>query len=74
MCKGELSSSSATGTKGCLNLSSRCCVVGANRSRSWRKCSGSIARRARDSVDLFRRSSMGKFFYWFYQKSRKFRN
>jgi len=33
------SSSSAAGTKGDLDLSSRCCVVGVNRSRSWRRCS-----------------------------------
>jgi len=51
--------SSAAGTKGCLDLRSRCCVVGVNRSRTWRRCSGSIARRARDSVALFRRSSVG---------------
>jgi len=53
----SFSSSSAAGTKGCLNLSSCCCVVGVNKNRSWRRCSGSIARRARDSVALFRRSS-----------------
>jgi len=50
---------SAAGTKGYLDLSSRCCVVGVNRSRSWKTCFGSIARRARDSVALFWRSSMG---------------
>jgi len=43
----SFSSSSATGTKGCLDLSSHCCVVSVNRSRSWRRCSGSTARRAR---------------------------
>jgi len=49
---------SAAGTKGYLNLSSHCYVVGLNRYRSWRSCSGSIARRARNSVALFRRSSV----------------
>jgi len=36
----SFSSSSAAATKGCRNFSSRCCVVGVNSSRSWRRCSG----------------------------------
>jgi len=58
----SFSSSSAAGTKGCLDLSSRWCVVGVNRNRSWRRCSGFIARRARDSVALFRQSWVGYFY------------
>jgi len=55
----SFSSSSAAGTKECFDVSSRCCIIGVNRSRSWRRCSGSIARRARENVALFRRSSVG---------------
>jgi len=44
------SSFSAAGTIGCLELSSRCCVVGMDRSRSCRRWSGIIARQARYSV------------------------
>jgi len=36
----SFSSYSEAGTKGCLDLSSRCWVVDVNRSRSWRRCSG----------------------------------
>jgi len=54
----SFSSSSAADTKGCVDLSSRCCLIGANMSRSWRRCSGSIARQARDSVALFLQSSV----------------
>jgi len=49
----SFSSSGAAGTKKCLDLSSHCCVASVNKSRSWRRCSGSIARQARDSVALF---------------------
>jgi len=53
----SLSNSSAAGTKGSLDLSFCCCVFGVDWSRSWWRCSGTIARRARYSVALFLRSS-----------------
>jgi len=40
----SFSSFSAAETKECLDLISRCCAVGENRSRSWRRCSGAVCK------------------------------
>ena len=51
---------STTGTKGCLDLSSPCSLQGGDKNLLLSMCSGSCARRARDSMTRLRRSSVGK--------------
>ena len=47
------------GTNGCLNLRRRAAAPDGQVSAEWSRCSGSMARRRRDSVAPLRRSSAG---------------
>jgi len=49
----------ATGTNGCLHLRRCAFALDGQVSAEWKRCSGSMARRARDSVAPLRRSSAG---------------
>ena len=53
------SNSNAAGTNECLDLSRRSCPPSGDRSLSYRRCFGSIARRARDSAAFWQQSSVG---------------
>jgi len=55
----KLMSCCAAGTNGCLNLRRRAFSLDGQVSAEWSRCLGSMARRARDSVALLRRSSAG---------------
>ena len=54
-----LMSCCAANTNGCLNLRWRAFAPGGQMSAEWRRCPGSMARRAGDSVAPLRRSSAG---------------
>jgi len=55
----ELMICSAAGINGCVDLRRRAFPHGGQVSAEWSRCSGSMARRARDSVTPLRRSSEG---------------